>query len=357
MAEYRYRGRAISQQDILYIRALIAQHPGESRRRLSTRLCEAWQWRQANGALRDMVCRGLLLLLERAGEITLPPVSYVRHNPLAHRVRPEPVLVDTTPIEERLRNLQPLAFKPVRRTADEPLFNSLMEEHHYLGYEQPVGEHLKYLVWAGCPLGRRPVACVAWSSAPRHIGARDRYIGWSAEARRSNIRFLAYNTRFLILPWVKVEHLASHILGRMAARISDDWQQMYRHPIYFLETFVDPERFRGTCYRAANWVWLGKTTGRGKQSNSYVPNRSIKEVLGYPLSRRFRELLEGQDESGQTTCGCQPGGTGPGAGRGARSTVERGRLRQAQECVACAGGDAGAAAQHRENQRRAGGDC
>ena len=157
--------------------------------------------------------------------------------------------------------------------------------------------------------------------APRHIGARDRYIGWSAEARRRNIRFIAYNTRFLILPWVKVEHLASHILGRMAARISDDWQQMYGHPIYFLETFVDPERFRGTCYRAANWVWLGKTTGRGKQSNSYVPNRSIKEVLGYPLSRRFRELLEGQDESSQTTCGCQPGGTGPGAGPGARKPL------------------------------------
>ena len=127
---------------------------------------------------------------------------------------------------------------------------------------------------------------------PRHLGSRDRYIGWSAEARRRNIRFLAYNTRFLILPWVRVEHLASHILGRMAARISEDWQRMYGHPIYFLETFVDPERFRGTCYRAANWVLLGKTTGRGKQSNSHVPNRSIKEVLGYPVTKRFRELLE-----------------------------------------------------------------
>jgi hypothetical protein len=178
-------------------------------------------------------------------------------------------------------------FQQVRRTGGEPLFNSLTQEHHYLGYEQPVGEHLKYVVWA---LGR-PIACAAWSSAPRHIGARDRYIGWSAEARRRNIHFLAYNTRFLILPWVKVEHLASHILGRMTARISADWQQMYGHPLYFLETFVDPERFRGTCYRAANWVWLGKTTGRGKQSNSYVPNRSIKEVLGYPLRAKFRDLL------------------------------------------------------------------
>jgi len=289
MAELRYRGREIREEDILSIRALIERYPKESRRKLSTRICEAWQWRQANGALRDMVCRGMLLMLERAGQITLPPVSYVRHNPLAQRALPEPVLIDKTPIEDRLRKLQPLEFEQVRRTAQEPLFNSLMEEHHYLGYEQPVGEQLKFLVWAE----GRPIACLAWSSAPRHLGSRDRYIGWDAAARRSKIRFIAYNTRFLILPWVRVEHLASHILGRMAARISDDWQQLYGHPIYFLETFIDAERFRGTCYRAANWVLMGRTTGRGKQSNSYVPNRSIKEVLGYPLTKRFRELLGG----------------------------------------------------------------
>jgi hypothetical protein len=303
MAQFRYRGREIGEEDILSIRALMERYPKESRRRLSTRICEAWQWRQANGALRDMVCRGMLLMLDRAGQIALPPVSYVRHNPLAHRARPEPVLIDKTPIEDPLRKLQPLEFEQVRRSAQEPLFNSLMEEHHYLGYEQPVGEHLKYVVWAqppqrrgpvaGDPGAGRPIACLAWSSAPRHLGSRDRYIGWDATARRSRIRFIAYNTRFLILPWVRVEHLASHILGRMAARISDDWQQMYGHPIYFLETFIDPERFRGTCYRAANWVLMGRTTGRGKQSNSYVPNRSIKEVLGYPLTKRFRELLGG----------------------------------------------------------------
>jgi hypothetical protein len=287
MAEWKYRGRLVTAEDILYIGELIAAHPHESRRTLSKKLCEAWQWKQPNGALCDMVCRGLLLMLDRAGQITLPPVSYVRHNPLAKRARPAPVLIDTTPIEGKLHQIQPLEFEQVRRTGDEPLFNSLMEEHHYLGYEQPVGEHLKYLVWAQ----GRPIACVAWSSAPRHIGSRDRYIGWSAEARRRNIRFLAYNTRFLILPWVRVMHLASHILGCMAMRISDDWRRMYGHPIYFLETFVDPERFRGTCYRAANWVLLGRTTGRGKQSNSYVPNRSIKEVLGYPVAKRFRELL------------------------------------------------------------------
>lgn len=287
MADFQYRGRKISQENILYIRELIAVHPQASRRALSRKLCEAWQWKQANGALCDMVCRGLLLRLDRAGQIRLPAVSYVRHNPLLERARPAPLLLDRTPLEARLGDVAPLEFRQVRRTGEEPLFNSLLEQHHYLGYEQPVGEHLKYLVWAG----PRPVACLAWSSAPRHLGARDRYLGWSAEARRRNIRYVAYNTRFLIVPWVRVEHLASHILGRMAARISADWQGIYGHPVYFVETFVDPERFRGTCYRAANWIVLGKTTGRGKQSNSYVPNRSIKEVLGYPLTKRFRELL------------------------------------------------------------------
>ena len=286
-AEWRYRGRVVTAEDVAFIRQFIAQNPGASRRRLSAKLCEVWHWKQANGALRDMVCRGLLLMLERAGQITLPPVSYKRHNPLAQRSRPAPVLLDQTPIEAKLKDLGPIELEQTRRTADEPLFNSLMEEHHYLGYEQPVGEHLKYLVWAN----GRPIACLAWSSAPRHLASRDHYIGWSAEARRRSIRLLAYNTRFLILPWVRVEHLASHILSRMAARISDDWQQAYGHPVYFLETFIDPERFRGTCYRAANWVVLGRTTGRGKQSNSYVPNRSIKEVLGYPLSPEFRDLL------------------------------------------------------------------
>ena len=285
--ELNYRGRAITSEDILYIKDLIAAHPGESRRTLSKKLCQVWQWKQPNGALRDMVCRGMLLMLDRAGQIELPAVKFVPHNPLARRVRPAPVLIDTTPLEGSLDQIQPLEFAQVRRSEDEPLFNSLMEQHHYLGYKQPVGEHVKYLVWAQ----GRPIACVAWSSAPRHIGSRDRYIGWDQQARRCNIRFLAYNTRFLILPWVRVKYLASHILGHMAARISEDWQRMYGHPIYFLETFVDPERFRGTCYRAANWVLLGNTTGRGKQSNSYVPNRSIKEVLGYPLTKRFRELL------------------------------------------------------------------
>ena len=132
---------------------------------------------------------------------------------------------------------------------------------------------------------------MAWSSAPRHIGCRDRFIGWPAETRRRNVHLLAYNSRFLILPWAHIPHLASHILAHVARRISADWNQLYQHPIWLLETFVDPERFRGTCYKAANWILMGITTGRGKNDQTNKPNRSLKEVLGYPLVPDFRKRL------------------------------------------------------------------
>src|SRR5205807_3338172 len=182
-----YRGRSITSEEIAFIRQLISDRPELSRWKLSRELCQAWQWKQANGALRDMVCRGLLLLLHRAGEIELPPVRFKTLNPFVRRATPAPILIDTTPIAKALKELQPIKLQQVRRTGDEPLFNSLMEQHHYLKYEQPVGEHLKYLAWAQ----GRPIACLAWSSAPRHLGSRDRYIGWNAEARRRNIRFIA----------------------------------------------------------------------------------------------------------------------------------------------------------------------
>lgn len=287
----RHRGRIVTDADVEFIRRLVAEHPGASRRALSKKLCEAWNWRQPNGGLRDMVCRGLMLELHRAGHIELPPVRWVNPNPLAkrhtERRKPIPALVDTTPLCARLAEIQPIELRQVRRTWEEPLFNSLIDRYHYLGYTHAVGEHLKYLVYA---VGR-PIACLAWSSAPRHIGPRDRFIGWSAEARRKNIRFLAYNTRFLILPFVQVEHLASHILGCVARLLPRDWEHIYGHPVRYLETFVDPERFRGTCYRAANWKVLGRTTGRGKDDHTNKPNRSIKEVLGYPLTKDFRQWL------------------------------------------------------------------
>jgi hypothetical protein len=289
-AVLRYRGREVTGRDLEFIRALIAAHPTASRRALSQRLCEAWQWAQPNGALCDMVCRGLMLRLHREGAITLPPVRTVQQNPLATRARPPapPADLDRTPVRSRLEALRPLTFRQVRRTPEEPLFNGLIEAHHYLGYTQPVGAHLKYLVYAR---DRRLLACLAWASPPLHLGARDRFIGWSAEARRRNLRYLAINPRYLILPWVEVEHLASHVLGRMVRILNRDWQEVYGHPLHFLETFVDPTRYRGTCYRAANWQVLGRTTGRGKDAPTKKPTRSIKEVLGYPLTRDFRERL------------------------------------------------------------------
>lgn len=282
-----YRGRVITAEVVAFIRAQLAAHPDVTRRALSRQLCDAWDWRQPNGTLCDALCRSLLLRLHRAGHLTLPPG---RWTPGARqRPQPAPVLIDRTPITGPLAALRPLTVHQVRRTPDERLVDSLLAQYHYLGYQYPVGEHLKYLVEAH----GRPVGCVTWSSAPRHLGARDRFIGWSPEIRRRNLRLVAYNTRFLILPWVQVPHLASHVLGRMAVRVAADWRVVYGHPIYFLETFVDPARFRGTCYRAANWIVLGRTTGRGKAAPSLAPTRSIKEILGLPLTPDFRARLTG----------------------------------------------------------------
>jgi len=287
MPEWRYRGRTVTTEEIDFIRSLIAEYPTASRRRLSEKLCEAWQWKQANGALRDMVCRGLLLMLHRAGQIELPVIRYRPPNPLVRRERPQTMLIDMTPLDTALGDIRPILLQQVRKTADEPLFNSLMEQHHYLGYEQPVGEHLKYLVKAGGQV----IACLAWSSAPRHLKLRDRYLGWSEEARERNVHLLAYNTRFLILPWVRVPHLASHLLGRMAKIVPQDWRRLYAHPVYWLETFIDTSRFRGTCYRAANWQVIGTTQGRGHRAPTLEQTRPVKQMLGLPLHRRFREIL------------------------------------------------------------------
>lgn len=283
-AVLRYRGREIFPGEVAFIVDLIAENPSASRRALSILLCEAWSWRQPNGALCDAICRGLLLALHRAGHITLP----APRAPARRRwKKPRQVSVLQVPIECRLKELSDLEIRQVRRTGDEALVDSLISEHHYLGYAKPVGEHLKYLVTAR----GWPVACFCWTSAPRHLAPRDNFIGWAPEARKAHIRYLAYQSRFLILPWVRVPYLASHLLGRMSRQLSADWQEYFAHPIYFTETFVDPERYRGTCYQAANWVYLGMTKGLGKDSPDSKQNRTLKQVYGYPLVKDFRRRL------------------------------------------------------------------
>lgn len=284
-----YRGRTLSSEQISFIRDLITRHPQASRWRLSRLLCEAWDWRHKGGGLQDVLCRGLMLHLHRAGHIQLPVRKRVPRKHPGRRRRPATdFLMDRSEVAVPLSAIRPLDVRQVRRArGEEKLFDGLIELHHYLGYTRVIGEQLKYMVY----FQDRPLACLAWSSPPWHMGPRDRFIGWSQAVRRKNLRFIAYNTRYLILPWVRVKYLASHILGRTAGRISADWEELYGHPIHYLETFVDRERFQGTCYRAANWVYLGQTTGRGIKDKKHKVTLSKKDVLGYPLCGDFREKL------------------------------------------------------------------
>lgn len=288
-----FRGRCLRQADLVFLRELIARNPGLSRRRLSIRVCTAWGWVQPNGQPRDMVCRSLLLALHRAGHIQLPaPRCTPPNNAIAHRRVAEVAPYDTGPVEGSLASLGPLAIELVRRREGEALFAHLLSRYHYLGYSRPVGEHLKYLVWAA----DRPLACLAWSSAPRQLNLRDRFVGAPKEAYRHHLHLIAYNTRYLIAPWVRVPHLASHLLGRIARRISQDWQDLYHHPLHLLESFVDTERFRGDCYRAANWTCVGRSVGRGTKAKTRERTTSIKELWLHWLSSDWRTRLTARDE-------------------------------------------------------------
>jgi len=286
--EFTYQGIKIDQRDIDFIIQLIRDNLNDSRRQLSYKLCRAWNWVQPNGQLRDMFCRSFMLALQRKGFITLPERTRTPPNPLAVRQKPQLIEIDQSPIRACIRDLKPLEIRQVRRTSFEKLYNSLLSQHHYLGYCHPIGEHLKYMLFSH----QRPIACMGWSSAVRHLATRDRFIGWTAEVRKKNLHLIAYNTRYLILPWVEVKNLASHLLAVIAKRLSADWQGIYNHPVYLLETFVNTERFAGTTYRAANWVYLGVTTGRGKNDQTNKANRPLKAVWCYPLCRNFRQVLQ-----------------------------------------------------------------
>jgi hypothetical protein len=233
-----------------------------------------------------MACRELLLTLSRKGLITLPPRLSSANNEKRNRTIPV-VNIDQTPLQETLANLGPVDLKPVRNTKLEPLYNSLIHQHHYLGYRQIVGNHLKYIAF----IAARPVACLGWGSAAWKIKSRDDFVGWNPKTRSDNLHFVANNTRFLILPWVSVNCLASKLLALNARRICADWLNTYNYPLYLLETFIERNRFKGTCYKAANWVCTGQTKGTAKKGRLHVKHGNIKDVYLYPLRKDFREKL------------------------------------------------------------------
>lgn len=274
------QGREIRPEDVALIRDWLQAHPDANRTRLSRKLCEAWNWRNGAGRLKDMAARSLLLKLEARGEIQLPPRQTASVNHLRNRsavdVQHEPQV-----IEGPLSQVQPVAIQLVAEGSPEGrLFQFLLQRYHYLGLRNCVGENLKYL--ARDRQGR-VLACLLFGSAAWKAAARDQWIGWSGEQRARRLSLVTNNTRFLILHSIRVPHLASHLLGRVAARLSADWQHKYGHPIYLLESFVEEPRFAGTCYRAAGWVPVGLTTGRTRNDDGRKPRVARKALYLKPL--------------------------------------------------------------------------
>jgi hypothetical protein len=282
------QGRELGVEELGFIRQLIADHPGWSRRRLSQRLCEQWNWRNCAGQLKDMASRSLLLKLEQRGQIQLPPR---RQTPI-NRMGQSPAgewKWESSPCICSLSQLGPLQVREVSRDrAQREEVAAALVKFHYLGFGGTVGENLQYTVRSG---SGRLLACLVFGSAAWKCQDRDRFIGWTAGQRQSNLSWLTNNTRFLILRGVRVRHLASWILGQVSRRLSQGWESKYGHPIALLETFVERERFVGTSYRAANWVKVGQTTGRTRQDASRSIQTAIKEIYLYPLRRDFREVL------------------------------------------------------------------
>jgi len=282
------QGSNIGAAELAHIRGLLTAHPDWHRSRLSVELCRCWDLRGADGTLKDMACRNLLLKLHRAGRITLPPRQRVSPNGYRNR---HVGFVDhhSEPVDTGLRSLEPLSVTVVpRATAEERLFNCLVSRYHYLGLRSTVGENLKYLVCSG---NGRALACLLFGSAAWKTQGRDAFVGWDRSTRERNLQRITNNTRFLILPWVRVRCLASRVLSLVARRIRADWESKYGHPVELLETFVDTSRFQGTCYRAANWIELGQTTGRTRNSTSTRAQSTRKAVFVLPLTLQFRREL------------------------------------------------------------------
>ncbi len=282
------QGRRLDESDMRMIRGLLDAHPDWHRTQLSRELCARWDWHNAQGRPKDMAARTLLLKLERAGHIRLPPRRSPSPNGHRNRLIPPPVAA-REPLCGALRDLCPLSVVIVAPGSDDAqVFNGLLVHEHYLGHRNTVGENLRYLVR---DRQSRPVACVLFGSAAWKCADRDAFLGWDRPTRERNLQQLTNNTRFLIPGWVQVPHLASHVLGLIARRIRSDWQAKYGHPVHALETFVDRSRFKGTCYRAANWHRLGETRGRTRNDRHKRIHVPVKDVYLYPLAANFREAL------------------------------------------------------------------
>jgi len=281
------QGRRVSAADVALISHWLQVYPSWNRTRISRELCEHWNWRNQAGRLKDMACRSLLLKLEQRGLIVLPPRRTASVNGLRNRQLPE-VECRSTPIECGLIELQPLQLIPVEKQEDAGLFRFLLARHHYLGYGNTVGENMKYLVRAR---DGRPVAALLFGAAAWKCAAREAWIGWSASQRQERLLLVANNSRFLVAPWVRVPCLASHVLGLAASRVGRDWEPRYGHGIELLETFVQGERFGGTCYKAAGWLHVGRTTGRTRNDNRRTALRLPKEVFLKPLGAGWKERL------------------------------------------------------------------
>lgn len=282
------QGRKLAAQDIDFITQLIADNPTWSRRKLSIELAQAWDWRNAKGDLKDMASRTMMLKLHERGHIQLPLRRQTPTNRMTQCQR-QSVLHDTTPMEASLAALRPLkVVVAMPRSEHEELYTCLLATYHYLSYTSSVGENMKYLILDNQD---RPVACLLFGSSAWSAGGRDAHIGWDQETRQRNLNFTTNNTRFLIFPWVQVKCLASHILSLVARRLSDDWQNRYAHPIYCLETFVERDRFRGTCYQAANWQCVGQTQGRSRNDRDRKLSVAVKDIYLYPLRRDYRRKL------------------------------------------------------------------
>jgi hypothetical protein len=284
------QGRRIEPAQFLEVRDLVAAHPQWSRYRLSRELCVLWDWRTPTGQWKDMAARTLMLKLAERGWITLPQRR--APSPNRHRLTaPAERAWATEPITGDLSDLGAVEITEVSSQPEgRAEVRAALTKFHYLGYRTSVGENLQYEVRDG---GARLLAVLVFGAPAWKCAARDQWIGWSPRQREERLGRIANNSRFLVLPWARIAHLASWILGGVARRISADWRHKYGHPVELLETFVERERFAGTCYRAANWQALGATTGRSRQDRNHRVQVPVKEVFVYPLRRHFREELIG----------------------------------------------------------------